>query len=377
LAPWAFRVGAFPPPANIEDSTSASDLMFLERNSPSTLQRNIAGAEGRDAVTVLYAGERLFGALSFTGDKVQDGAKALAPAGAAIAANYDEQMSLLGRFAYLPYSTDDAKWLVGVNATYVLKLPDCVPNGTAALATTPGATARNAITLSDTPEMTVDSNGIALVSTGSLPASHVSQWGAETAGNYQNFYGQAGYYAFQVDRAPVAYTVFSSASASTATIVHPSNNNFSAWYLQGSWILTGESKSYSPATAAFTPPKPAQPFSLTDGGWGAWELAARYSDVNLNSHANDTSNVITNWTSTASRTYTYYNTVRGGDQRIVTIGLNWYPNNNVRFAFDYQWIDVNRLQAPAAVTTTGTPTLPTVSGGQDLQTIAARMQIAF
>ena len=95
--------------------------------------------------------------------------------------------------------------------------------------------------------------------------------------------------------------------------------------------------------------------------WGAWELAARYSDVNLNSHANDTSNVIANWTSTASRTYTYYNTVRGGDQKIVTVGVNWYPNAAVRFAFDYQWIAVSRLQSPAAVTTAGTPSLPSVA----------------
>ena len=156
LAPWAFRVGAFPPPANIEDGTSASDTIFLERNSVSDLQRNIAGGDGRDAVTILYTGDTVFGAASFTGNKIQDGAKALAPAGATAAPNYDEQLAVLGRLSYLPISTADAHWLVGVNGTYVIKPPDAVPNGTASLATTPGATAKNSVTLSDPPELTVE-----------------------------------------------------------------------------------------------------------------------------------------------------------------------------------------------------------------------------
>lgn len=377
LAPWAFRVGAFPPPANIEDGTSASDTIFLERNSVSDLQRNIAGGDGRDAVTILYTGDTVFGAASFTGNKIQDGAKALAPAGATAAPNYDEQLAVLGRLSYLPISTADAHWLVGVNGTYVIKPPDAVPNGTASLATTPGATAKNSVTLSDPPELTVNSNGILLATTGSLPANHVSQWGVETAGNFQSLYGQAGYYAFEVDRAPVAYKTYSSATTTATTIVQPSNDNFTGWYVQGSWILTGESKGYNPATGAFTPPKPAQPFSFTDEGWGALELAARFSDLSLNSHANSTAKVVTNWTGASTETYTYYNTVRGGDQRIATVGLNWYPNNSVRFALDYQWIDVTRLQTPAAVTTTGTPALPTLNGGQTVQAIALRAQVSF
>ena len=377
LAPWALRVGAYPPPANIEDGTSSGDTIFLERNAPSDLQRNIAGGDGRDAVTILYAGDSVFGAASFTGNKIQDGAKALAAAGATAAPNYDEQLAVLGRLSYLPVSTADAHWLIGVNGTYVIKPPDAVPNGAATLATTPGATALNSVTLSDPPELTVDSNGTLLATTGSLPANHISQWGVETAGNIQNFYAQAGYYAFEIDRAPVAYKIYSSSTASATTAIQPSNDNFSAWYAQASWVLTGESRGYSSATGAFTPPKPAQPFSFAHGGWGAWELAVRYSDLNLNDHTNDTGSVVTNWTGPSTRTYTYYNTVRGGDQRIATLGLNWYPNNALRFALDYQWIDVSRLQSPAAVTTSGTPALPTVNGGQTVQTIAIRAQVSL
>ena len=365
LGPWTFRIGVFAPSINLEDSTSSTDLMFLERNSPSNIQRNIAGSEGRSAISIVYAGDRLFGALSFSGGKIQD------------TAVFDEQQAVVGRLDYVFYKDTDASFVLGANFAHVFKLPDAVANGTATLATTPGGTALGSITLSDTPEVTVDSGAIKLVTTGSLAASHVTTMGLEAAATWQNFYVQSGYYAYEVSRAPTAYNTYSAANKYTATVVESDNNNFSSWYVQGSWIVTGESKAYVPATGAYAAPKPAKPFSLSDGTWGAWEIAARYSDTNLNDNIHDASNVVTGWTTAGSRTYTYYNTVRGGDQKIVTLGLNWYPNSAVRFLLDYQWIDVNRLQTAGTVSTTGTPSLPAVDGGQNLQTIVLRTQLAF
>ncbi len=376
LAPWAIKVGAYAPPINFEDSTASADLMFFERNSPSNLQRNIAGSEGRDAITIMYAGERLFGALSLTGNKIYDGSKALQVGSTAPASNYDEQAAVAGRISYMPISTADAHWIVGVNGLHVFKLPDLTANGSANLSNTPGATAKSSYTLGDLPEFSVDSNGVQLVSTGALAAGHVTSWGLETAGNYQNFYGQAGYYNYGVKRSPLAYTVFSAVSTSATGIVQPSSNSFSGWYVQGSWFLTGENRVYNQATGAFGPPKPAKNFSLKDGTWGAFEFVARFSDLDLNSHTDATDNVITAWTN-SGKTYTYYNTVRGGEQKILTVGLNWYLNPAVRMALDYQYIDVSRLQTPAAVTTAGTPTLPSLNGGQKLSTIGLRLQLSI
>jgi phosphate-selective porin OprO and OprP len=364
LAPWGFRVGAFPPPTNIEDGTSSGDTIFLERNSPSNLQRGLAGGDGRDAVTILYTGERLFGAISYTGAKVQD------------AAVFDEQQAVVGRASYLLWSSEDAHFLAGVNGTHIFKLPDAVAAGSAVLATTPGATALSSITFSDPPELTVDSGGLKLANTGALPANHVTQWGVEAAGNFDSLYGQAGYYGFSVDRAPVAYKTYTSATSSTTTVVQPGNNDFSAWYVQASWTLTGEPRTYNAANGAFSQPKPTK--SVGHGGWGAWEIAARYSDLNLNSHPFDTSALVTNWTGASTETYTFTNAVRGGDQRIVTAGLNWYVSTAIRFALDYQWVDENRLQAPAAVTvSSGSPVQPAVNGGQKFQTIAVRAQFSL
>ncbi len=362
---WHFRVGAFPPPANFEDSTSAYDTIFLERNSPSDTQRNIAGGDGRDAATILYTGPTVFAAASVTGGKVAD------------AAVNEEQKALLGRAAWLVESDADSHLAIGANGTYVISPPQATINGLPTLANTPGGTAFSSLTLKDPPELTADSNGTNLVTTGALPASHLTQWGLEAAGNFQNFYGQGGYYSYQVERTPQAYKAFTSATKSATQIVDPSNNDFSGWYLQGTWTLTGESRNYNPNTGAFTPPRPTTPFSLANGTIGAVELAARYSDLDLNDNVSDSSKVITGWTGATNRTYTYYNTVRGGDQRAWTIGLNWFPIYNVRVALDYDRINVGREQAPATVTTTGTPALPALSASQTVQAVAVRVQVGF
>src|SRR6202012_1559777 len=107
-------------------------------------------------------------------------------------------------------------------------------------------------------------------------------------------------------------------------------------------------------------------------GFGAFELLARYSDLNLNDNAYNPASLVTGWSGT-SQTYTFYNTVRGGDQRIATIGANWYPNSVIRVALNYELIQTSRLQSSALPTgvTANSPTgfapaIPTLNGGQNL-----------
>ncbi|MBN9570439.1 MAG: hypothetical protein J0H30_05145 [Alphaproteobacteria bacterium] len=87
LAPFHFRIGAFPPPGSFDDSTSASDLLFLERAQPADLARSIAGADGRDGISVFAYDTNYFAALSYTGGVVGD-----SPV-------FDEQQGLVGRIA--------------------------------------------------------------------------------------------------------------------------------------------------------------------------------------------------------------------------------------------------------------------------------------
>jgi phosphate-selective porin OprO/OprP len=324
-APFAVRVGAFPPAAGLEDGASASDTLFLERSASSDLARNIAGGDGRDGIAVVYAGERLYGALTYTGDKIAD------------TGVFDEQQAVVGRVSGLAVSDDDAKLVVSANSTYVFKIAD----------TSAGAGATRTITLSDPPELTVDDSGAKLVSTGALNAEQVLEWGLEAGGQWKNFFGQAGYFGYRVDE-----------RGGSAPSV-----DFSGWYAQASWVLTGEHRSYNKATAAFSNPKPNSDFSFDGKGSGAFEVAARYSDLDLNDHAG----VIGQDMPVGG--------VRGGDQRIATLGLNWYPNSAVRFELQIQNSQVSRIGAiPAGF---GHGTLNNVEVGQSFDTIALRSQIAF
>ncbi|WP_105104366.1 OprO/OprP family phosphate-selective porin [Microbulbifer pacificus] len=78
------------------------------------------------------------------------------------------------------------------------------------------------------------------------------------------------------------------------------------WYIQGSWMLTGEHKTYSKKRGAFSSAKPSG-----DGLWGgAWELTFRYDTMENRDfeHLQASSTII---------------------------GLNFYANRNVRFMLNY------------------------------------------
>jgi phosphate-selective porin OprO/OprP len=326
FAPFAVRIGAFPPSAGLEDNTGSPDTIFLERNSPSDMARNIAGGDGRDGIGIIYSGDRWYGALTYTGDKIQD------------AGVFDEQQALVGRLSNLAFSSDDTKVVVSANGTYVFKVAD----------TAAGMGAPRTITLSDPPELTVDNTGTKLVSTGALNAEDVWQWGVESAVQWQNVYAQAGYFGFGVD---------------LRGVTPASSQNFDGWYLQGTWVLTGESRNYNTASGAFSNPKPRVNFSRASDGWGAWELAGRYSDLNLNDNAGSIGSALPAGGN------------RGGDQRIWTAALNWYPNSVLKFALQWQTIDVDRIGTiPAGF---GHGTLSNAQVGQSLNTVSLRSQIAF
>ncbi len=57
--------------------------------------------------------------------------------------------------------------------------------------------------------------------------------------------------------------------------------------------------------------------------------------------------------------------MRGGEQTVATVSLNWYPNAVYRFQAQYQRVDVDRLNA------TG------VEVGQDVDIVSLRSQFAF
>jgi phosphate-selective porin OprO/OprP len=126
---------------------------------------------------------------------------------------------------------------------------------------------------------------------------------------------------------------------------------FNGGYVEGGWVITGEPIPYHITRAAWARPKVDHPFSLEDGGIGAWELAARYSTVSLDS------NVVPGVPQSVT------GGIYGGQQQIAALALSWYPNDWLRFMLQFQYVDVNKLNSAG-----------TVQIGQRFETLAARAQ---
>jgi phosphate-selective porin OprO/OprP len=85
---------------------------------------------------------------------------------------------------------------------------------------------------------------------------------------------------------------------------------FEGYYVLAAWVLTGEGHEYRASRGLIGEVIPRH--NAGRNGFGAWEVAARYSVVDL---ADDD--------------------VRGGEQSILGFGLNWYLNPNLRMMFNY------------------------------------------
>lgn len=319
------RAGAFGPSVGYDDSISNADSLFLERASPAELQRQIAGGEGRTGVAAYANGEEWFGSLAVTGAPIAT-------------QSFDEQLALVGRVAFLPVKSPDFNVHVGANATYLLRAPDQGPD----------AAQRYQLRLRDRPELRVD--GTRLIDTGNINTDTLFAPGLELAANFLNFYVQGEYFWYQFEREASALP----------------DPDFSGWYVQAAWALTGETRAWNAANGVFAGLKPAKPLDLNGEGWGALELAARYSVSDLNYRED---------------LLAAAGGIRGGEQTALTLGLNWYLNNNIRFLLDYQWVEVDRLSVgPAVANAYGTGVFIPPAGaqiGQDLEIASVRTQFTF
>ncbi len=296
LKPFFIRAGAYTPPEGQEDQTSSGDLFFPERAGSVDVARNLAGAPGREAVSIFTQGDRYLASISYTGKKSTDGTSTGASVG-----TFDAQQALIGRVAWLALSDTGLKWLVEGHITEVLKPADPSAGSSASV-----------VRFSDGPEVAVDASKT--VDTGNIDANGAREFGFETAGTFGRFYGQGGWFRYEVDR--------------RLALPDP---HFTGWYAFLTYSLTGEQHAYDPATATFRNLRPASPLG-TQGGFGAWEIAVRYSDIDLNF-------LPFNTTATGG--------ISGGQQDVWTVGLNWYPNNAIKFQLDYSNIQANHPNAPA------------------------------
>lgn len=338
VKPLRIRVGAFSPSLGLDDQGSTNGMLFLERSTVASLARNLAGGDTRTAAQVFGYGDHWLAAGAVTGRMV--GVINTGTA-AAVPQTFGDQLGLTGRLAGTPFYGQD--WLIhlGVNGSYVARAANTGVTG-ATLVT------GQSVSFSDTPEIRVD--GTKLVNTGNIPAKHASTLGAEFAAQRRNLLLQAEYDRLGVQRSDGF-----------------ADPHFNGYYVEGAWLLTGEARRYNNQTAAFDGPPVAHPFSWGNGGWGAWELAVRYSDSDLNYQPGSPGTLQTG------------SSIRGGEEKNLTAGVNWYWNSVARVMLDYQHVRIERLSPATSVVAAGAIWFAPVGAdiGQSFNVWSVRTQFAF
>lgn len=282
-------------PYTLDRATSSSDITFMERAAPEEVASGI-GAGTRSALGVTANGHRWWTGAFLTGpavDKTSEDAR---------------QTAVTARAVFMPVLSDHASLLVGGDAQYLFDPP----------------TGASELNLRDRIELRIDGNRV--LGTGALPIQSARVLSAELAGTLRSFHFQGEYFGFEVARTP-----------GNGPHLH-----FKGYYAQGGYVLTGEERRYSGNSGSYDGISPSRPFDWKTGGWGAWEIAARHSNIDLNDQD-----------------------VFGGQQENVTLGLNWYVNDNLRFMLNYITGKVDKRSAAGD------------DIGAKYQAVAGRAQIAF
>ncbi|WP_340120932.1 OprO/OprP family phosphate-selective porin [Methylobacter svalbardensis] len=279
---------------------SSNDMMFMERSLMNVL--NEPTVDRAIGLNIASLNKNWTGQVGIYGDTITPNAESN---------KADEGWAINSRWTYAPINEKTKVIHLGVAGNY--KAPD----------------AKDQVNDSDLKYSyeTSHMSNLKLIDTGHIAnINNIKMVGLEANGLYGPFALGGEYTHTWLDRKDGA-----------------NNMEFDGWYGEASWTITGESRKYK--TGKFYKVEPNKNFSLKNGGWGAWEVATRYAEADLNSGA-----------------------VNGGQMSNLTVALNWYVNNNIRFMADYNKV-LDISQSP----------LTTVSGGKpdSLDMFMVRGQLAF
>ncbi|MGH8607692.1 MAG: OprO/OprP family phosphate-selective porin [Gammaproteobacteria bacterium] len=285
LKPYAFTAGNFKVPFSLEAVGSARYLTFMERGLPFAFLtlRRLGGMASAN-------GDNWTASVGLFGDSVTS------------QNTDDEGMQAAGRITFAPFFQSERVLHLGVAGSWVH--PQQTATGTR-LETVRFRSKPESNIISDslvesatlsTPGSTFGRSSGRLVDTGNIPGdvNYFTLFGGELAGVYGPFSVQGEYIRADMDRETGG------------------DPGFDGYYGYASWFLSGESRNYKADKGVFDVLQPLKPFSLKTGGWGAWEVAVRYSNLDLNDEG-----------------------VRGGEIDDLSFALNWYPNAYVRLMANY------------------------------------------
>ncbi len=255
----------------------------------------------------------------------------------------DDQWGWQGRLTALPIYEDEGRTLVhmGLSGGWRSGTTNLTSNGTAAL---------NTISLAARSEMRDDipakdaTNGDSynMLSTGAVACNNEYLMGLEFLG-IRGPLSLQGEYGWNFMEGAVGI-----GASSTATgylpFTTPQNYVFNGGYVQLAYTLTGENRAYDKrigtlAREYFGKAGPTSKFFIVRdangniiSSWGAWEVAIRYSHIDLNDGTNVNAS--------------HYYRIQGGEMDGISLALNWYLSNNMNVNLD--WVYDNRYDLPIA-----------------------------
>ncbi|MEZ6044359.1 MAG: porin [Planctomycetaceae bacterium] len=270
-----FRIGQFRHPFGMDGQTSVKELTFLERGLPFTFPpfRQIGmmyyGHTEDEMATWAVSGFR-FPTDAFGGNIGDSGGYGGAArlTGVLLDDGCDNIVHIGGGYVYIDPSSDLVQYR---------NQPEFFVSETGGAPLVPPG---------------VLTNVPFFVDTNTLATEHVNMINGELASTSGPLHTQA----------EIFYTMVSQLNGSSLT--------FSGGYAQVGYILTGEHRPYNRKGGVLGRVVPDNPFG--HGGTGAWEVAARWSYLDLDD-----------------------DTVQGGKLNDVTLGLNWYLNKNTKFQLNY------------------------------------------
>ncbi len=258
--PWGLTIGNFKQPIGLEELTSSKYTTFMERSLPA-----VFATSHRMGVGLKRGGNNWSLAGSVYGGKSAD------------AESGQEGYGFGGRATFAPIAEKTRVVHLGVALAREEPLDDA-----------------DTIRFRQRPEFHAASTR--LVDTGNISnVDNIQRYGLEAAVVMGPFSLQGEYLKSRVSR-----------DSGFADV------DFDGSYVSASYFLTGESRPYKAKKGTFGRVKPKSKL-------GAWEVAARYSTLDL-----DDGPII------------------GGKEDNWTVGLNWYVNPHVRIMANYIDVDVDK-----------------------------------
>ncbi|GAN99246.1 porin O/P phosphate-selective [Komagataeibacter xylinus NBRC 13693] len=272
LRHFVFTAGIFKPSFGLESMQAQGDTVFIERASISTLTRNLATGIERQAVQAETYGKRYHFALSAT-------------AGTAGPGENGNQRAMAFRLVGLPVRTRSLLFHLGFSGEWIFR----------------PASAGNAapmLSLSDNPEINPGTVSKYL-NTGKIQSDSAGAFGVEAAVSWQKLLFQG-----------EAYDIVLNSHVNSSS----QQLRFHGWYGQLGYTINGKGREWKGRTAAFSSPSCDRKQSMLCNGYGVLEVAARYSQADLDAGP-----------------------IHGGDQQTGSLAINWWPTGIIRTTVQYEY----------------------------------------